>query len=194
MDVKIFEQEAENTCALASFRTALSLINKEVSEAELVAMLSKNGITLRKWGICTPALGVLARKLGFGVTLYTSQDMLNTNCTDSDYEKSLEIMKQIGGKIELHEKSGMNLIKKLLKSSVLIVHVIGYDYYNLPKKEDWGHYLVLVADKSKQFGFDVLDCYRQRGYKSFKNWEKNLSNADNFNWNDWFDEIVEIFL
>ncbi|MBI4214601.1 hypothetical protein HY546_01270 [archaeon] len=183
-------QEGPDTCGIAALRTALNFYGIKRPEQELVRQLNDSGLEVMDFGVYTPQVGLLALKNGLATVLHLNRNKLARLKHEVKYKESLDAFLAAGGSLSEHDDGPtFPLVKALLnKGSVLLVRVTGREYYGM-RKEDWGHYLVFV---STPYGHEILDCFKQKGFEFYKNWEKHIKLSEKYDWLQWKDDIIEL--
>lgn len=211
-------QENEWTCFIGALKIVLRYYGCNIVEKNLLNSLEKLNLKTFDFGLFLSYTGCLARLLGFNVTYRMARkttkwigieklpkninikSILRQNTIKLDPEspyrfmvKSLLLILDKKGKIIVYKwnnKPDISTIFSIVKRDrPIIVRVVAEEYYNLPN-EKWGHGLVLIPSAN---GFSVFDCYKNRGYSEYDNWEKHLEYAKSFNWEKWCDDLVEIY-
>lgn len=186
----VAEQENSDSCGLDALRTAFNVcgLPKTTSE-ELKTQLGQLGFRIRKFGVLSPQIGLLAIKNGLQAELHLNEHKLRRLTRFNTYQRSLDAFTASGGRLK-KQKQGPNigLIGKLLVDGPVIARVTGEEYYGL-KGETWGHYLVLVK---RGPGFEVLDCFKNMGCDFYDNWSSHLRKAGKFDWYGWQDDLIQL--
>jgi hypothetical protein len=208
-----YSQKGENTCGLAAFKIASNFFKMDLSEKEMIGILSRKKLPFSEAGVFSSHIGILGIECNLSVQIHTSDIFLRKLltklkdinklksskiiCKDSQLQNYLDSYKtflNLNGKLIIYTKKNKLTFKKIKNSInnsrkfIAIARVTSSEYYRT-SKENWGHYLVIISPKDNQFC--VIDCYGKKGKKLYKEkWNSYLKNAEKFNWSNWSDDLI----